>query len=55
MGKMTSLLIVDTIFGTQPAIEIIQALKLISLIGLAAVVGPLFIFGLIFALRKNNK
>ena len=42
-------------FLTEPAIENIEALKLISLLGLAAVVGPVFIGGLVVFLRQNQK
>ena len=47
-------LIIAIPFGTQPAIESFEALKLISIIGLAAISGPLFIGGLIFALKKTE-
>ena len=50
-----SLNLASQLLGTQPAIESLEALKIISLIGLAAIAGPLIIGGLFFLLKNSNK
>ncbi len=42
------------LLATEPAIEPIESLRLISILGLAAISGPLFIGGLIFLLKTNK-
>ncbi len=43
------------LLGTQPAIENLEALKIISLIGLAAIAGPLIIGGLFFLIKSKDQ
>ncbi len=45
----------STLLETQPAIEGFEAFKIISLIGIAAITGPLIIGGLFFLLKKSNQ
>ena len=40
--------------GTEQAIETLEALRLITILGVAAILGPLFIGGLFFILRKSS-
>ena len=40
---------------TEPAIQTADAFRALGLLGLAAVVGPLFIGGLFFGLTKTRK
>ena len=54
-GKTMSLNLPSQLLGTQPAIETLEALKIISLIGLAAIAGPLIIGGLFYLMKKTNK
>ncbi len=49
-----SLLLRCELLGTQPAIENFEAFKIISLIGLAAIAGPLIIGGLFFLLKNKG-
>jgi len=42
------------LLGTEPAIETVDALKALGLMGMAAIAGPAVIGGLFFFLKKNN-
>ncbi len=42
------------LLGTEPAIETLEALRVITILVVAAVSGPLFIGGLFFILRKSS-
>ncbi len=48
------LFLIADLLLTQPAIESIEALKIISLIFLAAIVGPLVIGTLFFLLKSDR-
>ena len=48
-----SRLLFSLVLLTEPAIGSLEALKLISLIGLAAILGPLVIGGLFFILKSK--
>ena len=50
-----SLNLPSQLLGTQPAIETLEALKIISLIGIAAIAGPLIIGGLFFLMKNTNE
>ncbi|AAP99708.1 MULTISPECIES: hypothetical protein [Prochlorococcus] len=52
---MQSLFLIVMLLGTEAAIEGLEAFKLIALIGLAAVTGPLVIGGLFFLLKKEER
>ncbi len=43
------------VLGTQAAIEGFEALKIISILGLAALAGPLIIGGLFFFLKNTQQ
>ncbi len=52
---MMSLNLASQLLGTQQARETLEALKIISLLGIAAIAGPLIIGGLFFLMKNTNE
>ncbi len=52
---MKYFLFVEALLGTEPAIQTVDTLKALGLLGLAAIVPPIFIGGLLFFLKETKK